>query len=127
MRSPAISLGKTHKGRMAFEAGLAAEDQISMDYQRRGFIMADRRWRGKSGEIDLIATDGTGFVFVEVKKSRTFDRALQNLTEQQVVRLFSAADEYLAAKNICSMTDVRFDVALVDQNGTFRIMQNAFA
>ncbi|MEO9820549.1 MAG: YraN family protein [Paracoccaceae bacterium] len=127
MQSLAVSLEKAHKGRMAFEAGLAAEDRIAMDYQRRRFVIAERRWRGQSGEIDLVAKDAAGFIFVEVKQSRTFDRALHNLTEQQVVRLFSAADEYLAKKDLGSLTDVRFDVALVDQQGTFRILQNAFA
>ena len=127
MPSSAISLEKAHKGRMAYEAGLAAEDRIVMDYQSRGFVVVDRRWRGRSGEIDLIAKDDAGFIFVEVKQSRTFDRALHNLTEQQVVRLFSTADEYLAKKDLGSMTDVRFDVALVNQQGAFRILENAFA
>ncbi|MEP3640266.1 MAG: YraN family protein [Paracoccaceae bacterium] len=127
MRASAISLEKAHKGRMAFEAGLAAEERIVMDYQSRGFVVVDRRWRGRSGEIDLVAKDGAGFIFVEVKQSRSFDRALHNLTEQQVARLFSTADEYLAKKDLGSMTDVRFDVALVDQQGAFRILQNAFA
>ncbi|MEO9516655.1 MAG: YraN family protein [Paracoccaceae bacterium] len=127
MRASAISLEKVHKGRMAFEAGLAAEERIVMDYQSRGFVVVDRRWRGRSGEIDLVAKDGAGFIFVEVKQSRSFDRALHNLTEQQVARLFSTADEYLAKKDLGSMTDVRFDVALVDQQGAFRILQNAFA
>ncbi|MEP6019737.1 MAG: YraN family protein [Paracoccaceae bacterium] len=127
MRASAISLEKAHKGRMAFEAGLAAEERIVMDYQSRGFVVVDRRWRGRSGEIDLVAKDGAGFIFVEVKQSRSFDRALHNLTEQQVARLFSTADEYLAKKDLGSLTDVRFDVALVDQQGAFRILQNAFA
>ncbi len=127
MQSLAISQSKSIKGRLAFEAGLAAEDRISKDYQQRGFSVIEKRWRGKTGEIDLIASNQSGYVFVEVKQSRTFDRALLNLTEQQVVRLFSAAEEFLSKEDLGSLTDVRFDVALVDQHGAFRILQNAFA
>ena len=54
---------------MAYHAGLSAEDRIADDYERRGYSVAQRRWRGKGGEIDLIAQDGDGLVFIEVKKA----------------------------------------------------------
>lgn len=118
---------KQARGRMSHESGLAAENRISADYERRGFPVAQRRWRGKSGEIDLITRNGDGLVFVEVKQSRDFDRALGHLSERQVARLYASVEEFLAGEPNGALTDVRFDVALVNQQGEFRIIENAFA
>lgn len=54
---------------MAYHAGLSAEDRIADDYERSGYPVAQRRWHGKGGEIDLIAQDGDRLVFIEVKQS----------------------------------------------------------
>lgn len=123
----AVRQSKSNRGRMSFESGAAAEDRISTDYERRGFPVAQRRWRGKSGEIDIVARDGAGIVFVEVKQSRDFDQALSHVTDRQIARLYAAAEEFVAGEPNGSLTDVRFDVALVNQRGEFRIIENAFA
>ena len=69
------SEAKSQKGALAYHAGLAAEHRIEQDYSQRGYCVAQRRWRGKAGEIDLILNDGNGLIFVEVKQSGSFDRA----------------------------------------------------
>jgi putative endonuclease len=114
------------RGAMAYHAGLSAEDRISTDYERRGFPVAQRRWRGRGGEIDLIAHDGDGLVFVEVKQSRSFDDAVQHVSHRQMKRLYASAEEYLGDMPRGSLTDVRFDVALVNGQGEVRIIENAF-
>lgn len=115
-----------HRGRAAFHAGLAAENRIAQDYERRGFAIARRRWRGKGGEIDLIVRDGNGLIFVEVKQSRDFDRAAESLSIRQMQRIYASAEEFLGSEPAGSLTDVRFDVALVDGMGDTRIIENAF-
>lgn len=117
---------RQHSGRAGYEAGVAAELRVAQDYERRGFPIARRRWRGQAGEIDLIARDGEGLVFVEVKKSRSFDRALERLSRRQIARLRTAAEEYLGTQPRGSLTDVRFDVALLDAHGQIRVIENAF-
>ena len=79
------------RGRTEYHAGLAAEDSIARDYERRGFPVARRRWRGRGGEIDLIARDGEGLIFIEVKKSRDFATAAQRLGARQMARLCQSA------------------------------------
>ena len=115
-----------HRGTAAYHAGLAAENGIAQDYERRGFAVARRRWRGKGGEIDLILRDGTGLIFVEVKKSRDFARAAESLSARQMQRIYASAEEYLGQEPEGSLTAVRFDVALVDGTGDMRIIENAF-
>ncbi|MFT5785219.1 MAG: putative endonuclease [Ascidiaceihabitans sp.] len=117
---------RRHRGAMAYHAGLSAEDMIGADYERRGFPIAARRWRGKGGEIDLIAEDGAGLVFVEVKQSRDFDQAAEHVSPHQMKRLYASAEEYLGQMPNGSLTDVRFDVALVNGRGEVRVIENAF-
>ena len=121
---PAAS--RRHRGRAAHFAGQSAEFQIAQDYERRGFAIARRRWRGKSGEIDLVVRDGDGLIFVEVKQARDFTRAAQSLSLRQMNRIYASAEEYLADAPLGTLTDVRFDVALVDGQGQSQIIENAF-
>lgn len=116
----------THRGAMAYQAGIAAENRIAQDYERRGFALASRRWRGKSGEIDLILRDGAGLIFVEVKQARDFDRAASSLSARQMRRICQAAEEFLGSEPSGSLTQMRFDVALVDAQGQTQIIENAF-
>lgn len=115
-----------HCGQVAYHAGIAAEGRIAQDYERRGYAVAFTRWRGEAGEIDLIVRDGDGLIFVEVKKSRSFARAAERVSAAQMARITRAAEEYLAGEPAGSLTDVRFDVALMDGQGAIRILENAF-
>lgn len=123
MTSPS---NKKHRGAMSFHAGLAAEGRIAQDYERRGFLVIKQRWRGQSGEIDLIVKDGDGLIFVEVKQSRSFDRAAQRVSREQMRRIYSCAEEFLGTQPLGNLTDVRFDVALMNGHGETQIIENAF-
>ena len=118
---------RSHAGAMAYHAGLAAEGRIAQDYARRGFPLANQRWRGRGGEIDLIVRDGEGFIFVEVKQSRSFERAAQRISRKQMQRIYTCAEEYLGSQPRGGLTDIRFDVALVNGHGETQIIENAFA
>lgn len=107
-------------------AGLAAESSVARDYKRRGHSIAHTRWRGRGGEIDLIVRDGDSLIFVEVKKSKSHATALQRVSRRQMDRLCAAASEFVANEPRGALTDMRFDVAAVDQTGNVRIIENAF-
>ncbi|MEX3313639.1 YraN family protein [Sulfitobacter sp. PS-8MA] len=124
--APIRSATKRQRGRLAYHAGLAAEQRIAQDYERRGFAVARRRWRGQAGEIDLILRDGAALIFVEVKQSRSFARAAESLSQRQMQRIYQSAEEFLAGEPAGSLTEVRFDVALVDGQGGTEIIENAF-
>lgn len=114
------------RGQAAYHAGLAAENSVARDYENRGYSLLDRRWRGTGGEIDLIAQNGEGLVFIEVKKSRSFAAAAERLTTHQMNRICLSAQDYLDGKGFGQLTNMRFDVALVDGCGAMRIVENAF-
>lgn len=121
-----MTMSRQARGQMAYHAGQAAENGVAQDYERRGFTVARRRWRGGGGEIDLIARGPAGIVFVEVKRSRDFARAAERLTRRQMDRICAGAAEFLAGEPDGQLTQTRFDVALVDGSGGLQIIENAF-
>lgn len=90
-------------------------------------MITARRWRGQGGEIDIVARDGEGVIFIEVKAARTHARAAERLGRAQQLRIYEAAAEFLAGEPRGSLTEARFDVALVDATGRIEILENAFA
>lgn len=113
-------------GRMSYYAGAAAEDLVARDYHHRGNRVLARRWRGRGGEIDLVLQRGEQVVFVEVKRSRSHDRAAARVSRRQMQRIMSAATEFVADQPNGQLTDMQFDVATVDATGTVQILENAF-
>ncbi len=113
-------------GSVSFHAGQAAELQVAADYERRGFRVMHHRWRGVGGEIDLIARHDNGLVFVEVKKSASFDLAAARISRKQTERILASAAQYLENEPDGQLTNVRFDAALVDGSGAVQIIENAF-
>jgi len=112
-------------GMISYLAGASAEKQVAAHYTRNGMAIAATRWRGQGGEIDLVAHDGDGLVFIEVKKSRNHGRAAERLSPRQIQRLFDTAGEYMAAFCAGRAVNARFDVALVDGAGRIEIIENA--
>jgi len=114
-------------GLTSYHAGRIAEDLVAQLYADGGCPVVARRWRGRAGEIDLIARDGAEVIFIEVKQSRTHALAAEHLTPWQMARIYDAAAEFLGGEPAGQLTEVRFDVALVDGTGRIEILQNTFA
>ncbi len=117
--------GRAHRGAMAHHGGLAAEAQVAACYAARGAAVLARRWRGGGAEIDLIVAEGATVVFVEVKRAATHAAAAARVGAAQLRRLRVAAEAFLATRPDGSLTDSRFDVALVDGTGRVEIVANA--
>lgn len=118
---------RASRGTRNYHAGEAAERQIARAYERRGYRLRHRRWRGGLGEIDLVLERGGEIVFVEVKASRTHARAAQSLSARQMSRLMQSAEVYLGTLPGGALTPMRFDVALVDGVGRLDVIENALA
>ena len=117
---------RADRGQMSYQAGMAAERSVADHYLRAGHILVAERWRGTRGEIDLVFSGPDGLVLVEVKKSKSFDHALALVSPAQVRRLFATAEEFAATQPLGLLTDLRFDLALVDAQGVVQVMENAF-
>ena len=123
----APSAGRSIGGQVAHHSGRAAEDIVAGIYARSGRQVAHRRWRGQGGEIDLIVREADAVVFVEVKKARDFAGAARAFTPRQAGRVMTAAEEFVAGEPRGALTQMRFDLALVDGAGRVEIIENALA
>lgn len=121
-----VPAARRARGAMAHHAGVAAEEQVARLYADRGEAVCARRWRGRAGEIDLIARDGDRVIFIEVKQSHSHDAAAAHLGARQMQRIWDAASEFLAGEPKGQLTEVRLDVALVDGVGQVQVIRDAW-
>lgn len=112
-------------GSVGYHSGLAAEDIVARFYEAREQPIVHRRWRGKAGEIDLIAQNADQVIFVEVKKSKDFATAAYRLGQRQIDRLIRAGSEFIGNEPCGLLTDVRYDLALVNGRGEVKVIENA--
>lgn len=123
---PTAGGDRARRGRTAYLSGHAAEESVARHYARAGRQVAARRWRGAAGEIDLVVREGACLVFVEVKAAASFDAAAARLGRRQMDRLCAAAEEFAGGEPAGLLSEMRFDLALVDGRGDVRVIENAF-
>lgn len=121
-----VSVSRRTRGRLAYLSGALAEDSVARLLERKGMVILAQRWRGKAGEIDLIAREGDCLIFVEVKQSASHEDAAFRLGAAQQGRIMRAALEYCEAAGLAALPDMRFDAALVDAQGRVEILERAF-
>lgn len=111
-------------GAVAHHGGLAAEEIVARHYERQGFGVLRRRWRGPGGEIDLVLRGRDGLVFVEVKRAADFARAAERIGPRQLARIRASAAAFLEGERGGQDSAARLDVALVDGQGRVEILEN---
>ena len=87
------------KRRKAYLWGQGAEWLCIIFLVLKGYRILARRFKCKSGEIDLIARKGKIICFMEVKARKNRHDALYALSNKQKQRIIRTAEWYLA-KNI---------------------------
>jgi len=90
---------------MSRAKGNLAEDKAFKFLDENGFMIIERNFYSRFGEIDIIAIKDEVLHFVEVKSGLDFESAIQNITPKKLSRLVRTGDVYMK-KN-------RLDVAFV--------------
>ena len=109
-------------GRGALAEEVAAEFLIG-----RGLKLLERNYRCRFGEIDLIMSQGSTIVFVEVRYRRThsFGGAIESITGAKREKLLRAARHYMAAAK--TFPACRFDAVLLSgDTHEMQWIENAF-
>lgn len=90
-----------------------------------GWTILHRRYKARTGEIDIIAMDGDCLVFAEVKSTtrRGVDPVAAVGTQKQR-RMVQAATQYIAENNLTPQ-EVRYDIIAVMPTG-FKHYEAAF-
>ena len=106
------------------ELGLRGEAIAARYLAGLGFRILQRRFRTRSGEIDLVAEEGETLAFIEVKtrSSSACGSPAEAVDRRKQARLTRAAEVYLARTGQYDAT-CRFDVVEVwdDPDGDCRI------
>ena len=110
--------------------GERGESLACAELQRRGYAILARRYRTRFGEIDIIASDASAIVFVEVKArmSGRFGDPAEAVTSQKQRRLASMAEDYLTRHHL-QERPCRFDVVSVETESaapTITVYKDAF-
>jgi putative endonuclease len=110
--------------------GKTGEDLACRELERRGYAIVARRYRGRSGELDIVARDGPTLVFVEVKArgGRGFGAAVEAVTRGKQRRIVQLALEYVMRHHLTEVP-CRFDIVSIQFEAgrpAVEIFQNAF-
>ena len=103
----------TAERRIRYRRGLTAELLAAAFLICRGYRILARRFRTRSGEIDLIAVRGRLVAFIEVKRRRDAIAAESAITPRQRQRIFRAADAWISRHPRYADCDRRFDVIFI--------------
>lgn len=91
----------------------------------QGYQILARNWRCVFGEIDLVAADQAGLVFVEVRtrQSTSYGSAEESLTATKRARLARLAYAYLEAQPQAAERAWRIDLVAVelDRSGALQL------
>jgi putative endonuclease len=95
------------------ELGRKGEDIAFKYLSEKGFLIKERNWRHKNGEIDIIAFDKDELVIVEVKTRSAviFEEPRDSISDKKISFLVNAAEEYILQTDFYGET--RFDVVSI--------------
>jgi putative endonuclease len=110
--------------------GRAGEDAAIRFLLGLGYIVLERNWRCKAGEVDVICLHRDTVVFVEVRTRAepTLVSPLQSVTKPKITRLARAASSFLSRRRWWGRP-CRFDlIAVIDVDQGVRLehIPNAF-
>ncbi len=107
-------------------AGKTGEDCAAQFLQAAGYRILQRNYRTRTGEIDLIASDGKTLIFAEVKTRsyEAFGGPLCAVTPAKQKRIGQTALQYVQEKGL-KFDSIRFDVLCV-LPGKIEHIKNAF-
>ncbi len=109
------------------EIGNGYEDMAAAYLEDEGYVILDRNYRDRHGEIDIIAKEGRELVFVEVK----YRQNLQKGDPAEAVhffkqrRIWNTARRYLYCHHLGEDIPCRFDVVAI-LGKEVRLIKNAF-
>jgi len=121
--------GPPYRGHI--EVGRRGEDAAACFLERLGFLILERGFRTRGGEIDLVAIEGDTLVFVEVKTrlSLACGTPGESVDGRKQGRIGRAAALYLSRRPAWD-PPVRFDVVeIVGRPGgraRIRLLRDAF-
>lgn len=100
-------------GETTRQKGIQAEDLAAQHLEKKGFRILHRNWTAGKLEVDLIASNASHLLFVEVKSraSDQFGAPLEAVNSAKRRSIVKAADIYL--KRTDTALEPRFDIVSI--------------
>lgn len=107
--------------------GTSREQEAAKFLRKQGYVLLEKNFRCKIGEIDLIAKDGAYLCFIEVKYRATSTKGFpaESITPTKIHRITRTAQFYMLLHQLPQDTPCRFD-AVVILGDEFSLIKNAF-
>ena len=96
---------------MSRAKGDLAEQRAREYLQKDGYEIVDHNVYSRFGEIDIIASKGGIYHFIEVKSATTYEVAIANITPSKIAKLIKSIESYLKKHAIKS--DHQLDALIV--------------
>ena len=113
--------------------GRRGEDLAAQHLKKKGYIILERNYKLRSGEIDIVAKENNTISFIEVRtrSSLEFGSPFDSVTTSKQRQIIRTALHYIKVNDLFDY-EVRFDVVSVLKNpgaNTARIelIKNAFS
>lgn len=105
---------KTKQNRFAaWKRGHWAEAKCVWFLRLKGYRILQRRFKTKSGEVDIIARRFSTLLFIEVKARKTRNLGLASISPKQQQRIYHTAQIFLSKIKKNHFKQIRFDVMVV--------------
>lgn len=119
-------MGKRAQRDERVQRGRESERRAEAALVRRGYRIVERNFRGRIGELDLVAYDGDVLVFIEVRSRADGDHGggLGALSPAKLRQVARVAELYLALRRPHFRT-CRFDVVAITGD-QLTLIQDAF-
>ncbi|MDD5399652.1 MAG: YraN family protein [Sulfurimonas sp.] len=96
---------------MSRAKGNYAEDKACEFLLNNGFMIVDRNFYSRFGEIDIIAIKDKVLHFVEVKSAIDYELAVQNITKSKLSKFIKTSYVYLKKNSL--NVDYMYDAVIV--------------
>lgn len=110
--------------------GTYGEEVAAMYLEKKGYKIVDRNFKGKTGEIDIVACDKRTIVFVEVKtRSRMYyGLPCESITEKKKLHIRNTAALYVQKyrlEGVAQRIDV-VEILMCEGKNYIKHTENAF-
>ncbi|MBD3823605.1 MAG: YraN family protein [Epsilonproteobacteria bacterium] len=102
---------------MSRAKGNAAEDAACEYLTQKGFVIQERNFYSRFGEIDIIALKEGVLHFIEVKSGESYEAAIYNITPNKLSKIIKTSQIYMSKYSL--QCDYQFDgLIIVDRTIT---------
>jgi putative endonuclease len=111
-------------GQLQKKLGKKGEDFVTQRLEKQGYVIVERNFHCRYGEVDIIAKDGDEYVFVEVKTRRHmyYDEPMDTVDHRKQKKLQRTIHYYLHQNKLDDALH-RVDIAIleIDSKGRFSL------